>query len=198
MTTRDDVLELGTLRALAIRGFADNKAIAKIVGEPERIVAATLTAQAQDGLVKPRGGRVVGWSLTAEGRAVVTTALARQRVESGTQPDLEAGYEAFLTLNQPIKQLCTDWQLQGQPARCIKELASLHTRLVPWLTRLSIACPWFGMYVPRFADALGRLRGGDADAFTQPLSGSYHDIWMELHQDLLLALGRTRSDSDGH
>ena len=30
-----------------------------------------------------------------------------------------------------------------------------------------------------------------------PLSDSYHDVWMQLHEDLLLTLGRDRSTADG-
>ena len=54
----------------------------------------------------------------------------------------------------------------------------------------------FSAYGPRFAKALARLRAGDLDAFTRPLSGSYHDVWMELHQDLIVTLGMTRTAAD--
>ena len=54
----------------------------------------------------------------------------------------------------------------------------------------------FGPYSVAFAAALIRLRAGDGDAFTKPLTGSYHDVWMHLHEDLLLTLDRPRSDLD--
>ncbi len=44
--------------------------------------------------------------------------------------------------------------------------------------------------------ALDAFRGGDDDALAKPLSGSYHDVWMELHEDLLATLGRERTDAD--
>lgn len=37
----------------------------------------------------------------------------------------------------------------------------------------------------RLEDAVGRLRAGDDTALTKPLSGSYQDVWMELHQVLM-------------
>ena len=49
----------------------------------------------------------------------------------------------------------------------------------------------------RFSTALERLRAGDTDAFTRPLTDSYHDVWMQLHEDLLLTMGRERSSADG-
>jgi hypothetical protein len=66
------------------------------------------------------------------------------------------------------------------------------------LAELGTMSLWFNRYVSRLRAALDRLRAGALDALTKPLSGSYHDVWMELHQDLLLALGRTRSAADGH
>jgi hypothetical protein len=35
---------------------------------------------------------------------------------------------------------------------------------------------------------------GDRAAFTAPLVESYHTVWFELHQDLLLTLGRQRGE----
>ena len=32
-------------------------------------------------------------------------------------------------------------------------------------------------------------------SLTKPLTGSYHDVWMELHEDLLLTLGLAREDA---
>ena len=60
------------------------------------------------------------------------------------------------------------------------------------LAVMSTALPRLGGYRPRLEQAYDRLRNGDADAFTGVSCGSYHDIWMELHQDLILTLGIDR------
>ena len=60
------------------------------------------------------------------------------------------------------------------------------------------ALPRFASYALRLTRALERFKGGDGAALARPLSGSYHDVWMELHQDLLLSLAKERGDSDGH
>ncbi|MEY2591762.1 MAG: hypothetical protein QOJ67_3746, partial [Acidimicrobiaceae bacterium] len=125
-------------------------------------------------------------------------AMAAVRVATGIDVELERSYGEFLALNEPMKRLCTEWQLEGKPARCVHELTALHLDLEPVLAALGTTSPWFDRYPPRFRAALDRLRAGDSDALTKPLSGSYHDVWMELHQDLLLTLGRTRTDADGH
>jgi len=63
---------------------------------------------------------------------------------------------------------------------------------------LSAGLSRFRDYQDRLDAALDRLAAGDAAAFATPMSASYHCVWMELHQDLLLTLGRERDDADGH
>jgi hypothetical protein len=63
---------------------------------------------------------------------------------------------------------------------------------VAFLARLILVAGRFEWYRKRLDAALERLRGGQTMAFLSPLSDSYHDIWMELHQDLRLLLGPPR------
>jgi hypothetical protein len=52
----------------------------------------------------------------------------------------------------------------------------------------------FGRYRSRLRAALARVDEGDHDWLTSPRVDSYHSVWMQLHEDLLLALGTDRSD----
>jgi hypothetical protein len=47
---------------------------------------------------------------------------------------------------------------------------------------------------PRLTTALEKVKAGDQKQFTGVMCGSYHDVWMELHQDLLLTLGIDRAE----
>src|SRR3546814_1224843 len=47
-------------------------------------------------------------------------------------------------------------------------------------------------YGARFDHAIERVRAGDLDWFTKPMIASYHTVWFELHEDLLVTLGITR------
>ena len=38
-----------------------------------------------------------------------------------------------------------------------------------------------------------RVDAGDVRMFTGVMCGSYHDVWMELHEDLILTLGIDRA-----
>ena len=95
-----------------------------------------------------------------------------------------------------FKALCTEWQLHDHPRSCVQRLGERHREVDAIGHRLAGAITRFSPYPSRFDTALIRLRAGDANAFTKPLTGSYHDVWMHLHEDLLLTLDRPRSDLD--
>ena len=79
----------------------------------------------------------------------------------------------------------------------ISQLVHVHKRLLSCvLEPLEIALLRFAAYQVRLTAALDRVRGGDTAAFARPMADSYHDIWMELHQDLLLSAGRERGAAD--
>jgi hypothetical protein len=73
----------------------------------------------------------------------------------------------------------------------------VHKNAVPILDQLGNVAPRFGCYQARLAAALAAFGGGDNDALARPMTGSYHDVWMELHEDLLATLGRERTSDDG-
>ena len=58
----------------------------------------------------------------------------------------------------------------------------------------------YAPYAPRLTTALEKVKAGDQKLFTGVMCGSYHDVWMELHEDLILTLGIDRAKkgaSDG-
>ncbi len=101
-----------------------------------------------------------------------------------------------------LKEQCGKWQLrQGKPNEhddvtydtgVIDGLGAIDQKAGHVLDAMTTALPRLGVYRPRLEEAYDRLRHGDADAFTGVSCGSYHDIWMELHQDLILTLGIDR------
>jgi hypothetical protein len=70
----------------------------------------------------------------------------------------------------------------------------LDERVGPILRRLAEKVTRFAEYRPRLTDALRRVHDGENDWFVSPRIDSYHTVWMQLHEDLLLALGRERHD----
>lgn len=196
------------LHALRNRGQASVDDLVDITGLDATIAEEAAKAVETRGWARHRAaGQMSGWQLTADGRAF-QSALAVADAD-GSDSVVEMAYRDFCDHNVVFKQICTDWQLRpsgelndhsdaSYDAQIVDRLAALERPLVGLLDSIAAVIPRFGRYASRFAAARARIAAGDVRAFTRPLSGSYHDIWMELHEDLLATLGRARSELDGH
>jgi uncharacterized protein YaaQ len=187
------------LHALRIKGFAKSSAVAELTGLAIDEVDALLAALADDRLVGCREVRRL-WQLTPKGDAIHRQALVHEQLRTAGRDgrDLEAAhaYVGFMQLNDRFKQLCTDWQVRdGRPndhldpdydAQVIERLAALHADAAPVLDRLCNAIDRFAPYRDRLASTCRRVREGDTTMFTGVMCGSYHDVWMELHEDLIV------------
>ncbi|HEX6358762.1 hypothetical protein [Actinophytocola sp.] len=124
---------------------------------------------------------------------------------SDVERQVRSLYEAFLPVNHRLRDVCTGWQCHpdGRPndhsddaydAGVRDELDDVHDAVSPILRRLATALPRCAGYLPRLEDALDRLDDGDHSWLASPVIDSYHTVWMHLHQELLLALGVSRSE----
>ena len=89
----------------------------------------------------------------------------------------------------PIRHAAND-------AAVISDLDRVHEQIVGVLALAAAVVARLHRYDERLARALERVHEGDTAAFARPMYDSYHDIWMELHQDLLLTTGRERGADD--
>ena len=115
---------------------------------------------------------------------------------------LREHYERFLHLNDSFKTLCGKWQIRnGDPndhtdadydAACVAELRALHEKSISVIEGFAGSVDRFGSCHRRLTTSLSRLEEGETRMFTGVMCNSYHDIWMELHEDLvqLLAVDR--------
>lgn len=214
MEMDEDERRHAVMTALRVKGFADAAVVAEAVGLPADETAAVLDGLGEAGLATRREGAVSGWSLTPDGRATHAEGVAQERGRAGAVEALEASYSAFVPVNTDLKAACSDWQVRTVPdgakvpndhedadydLSVILRIGDVHRRtLADVVGPLQPACARFGSYATRFTSAWDRIEAGDRTAVARPLSGSYHDVWMELHQDLLVTLGKDRSDADGH
>lgn len=195
----DGARAFAVLHALRIKGMADVATLVSITGADVGTVEGLLTGLASRGEAKHLDARDV-WRLTEDGRAAHAVALASEIADR----DLSAlPYERFLALNSDFKQICTDWQVRrGEPndhgdaaydRAVLDRLVALDDDAEPVLDEIADVLDWTVRYRGRLSEALARLFGGDPKAFTGVLCDSYHDVWMELHEDLILTLGIDRA-----
>lgn len=187
--------EFEVLHATRVRGFATAEQIATSTGLQIPLIEQRLTDAAESGFVKQRSGRISGARLTPAGRARLLL-LTEKEVGEAERAGLAGAYDAFLAPNREFKALTTQWQSDKDLDRVLAGLDRIHGEVERILGDASASSARFGNYQRRFDDALARFRGGDESALARPMSESYHDVWMELHEDLLATLGRQRGDHD--
>ncbi|GAB93706.1 PEP-utilizing enzyme [Gordonia rhizosphera] len=187
--------EKEVLHAIRVRGFASLDQIVTSTALPSNVVAEILTTAEESGFVKQRSGRVTGARLTPAGRARLLL-LSEGTLTDQQHDGLVAAYQAFLAPNRAFKALTAAWQNDKDRDATLADLARIHAEVTRVLEDASAVQGRFATYSARLGEALDRFRGGDDDALARPLSESYHDIWMELHEDLLATLGRERDADD--
>lgn len=187
--TGTDLLVLHTLRCVGVAGAAR---LAEAAALPEPDVESELIDLAVSGLVTHLPGEFGGWSLTDAGRVSDAARIRDELDAAGARPRVAAAFDRFLLLNPEMLDLCTAWQLRTDDgARVLDALADFHLRADAVCADLAAALLRFRRYRDRLARALARARAGAVEYVADDLA-SYHTVWFQLHEDLLVTLGVPR------
>ena len=195
------------LHALRLGGFVGTSEVCRRSGLPADVAQAALDDAVRREWAIHRSGRLVGWNLTAQGRAEGERLLSLQLDRTGTRERVEEAYREFRGLNDAFLALCTDWQLvtvdgetrlndhtdPDHDAEVLARLDATHAAITPVVGALAGALDRFATYSDRFGAAVERVRAGHTDWFTKPVIDSFHTVWFELHEDLLATLGIERA-----
>ena len=193
------------VHALRTKGMAEVDAVAPATGLSADAVTDALHDLGERGWVRYReGARVSGWMLLGEGRAHAERLAAAEIEDSGLRPQIHSLYESFLELDPKLKEACTDFQLREDQTlndhtdpdyddEVIDRLAAVNECVQPVLAELARHLDRFGHYGPRLNHALSQVESGEINWFTKPSLDSYHEVWFELHEDLLVSLGIDRA-----
>ncbi len=145
--------------------------------------------------------------IARSGRARLETLLAEER--AGVDPTaMAAAYHDFRSVNTDFKALVTDWQLKGGPegtpnthddaeydAAVLARLDGVHARVTPIIDAAAAQLPRLSAYAVKLHVALDKVKAGETAWLTRPLIDSYHTVWFELHEELILANGLTRDEA---
>ena len=183
-----------THHALRIKGFAKTEVVAEVAGHDLDTAAQHLRDLQDAGHAQFREARSL-WQLTPDGRVAHVEALAVDTAHL-TPTSLSHLYEPFLALNERFKHLCGDWQLRaGAPndhadrhydSVVVSRLVALNVEVQPITIAAGDEFERWANYAPRLAQTCQRVVDGETSMFTGVMCGSYHDVWMELHEDLIL------------
>ena len=188
--------------ALRIKGFAKVDHLSPLAGLPEDEVTSHLEFMKASGLTHFREVRAL-WQLTPAGREAHTSVLIIDIGRPGFREGIAKPYPDFLTLNEAFKALCGDWQLRdgapndhsnvGYDRAVVERLTALNKNAEEITREFGRVAERFVGYVDRLNECQREVVGGAHNMFTGVMCGSYHDVWMELHEDLILSQGISRS-----
>ena len=190
----DQVLQV--LQVLRIKGRATPETLATAIG---------VEADRRDRAV--RAGR--GWSRTRRSVIASPTSAGERVDELYASERTQAGaviddmYETFLPINDEVKQIVTDWQMRDgrrpDGAQRPRDRAHDDERDRPAARRRRQGGTGAGvadrgatalrLLLPPAATGARRIRDGDHTMVAAPIKDSYHTVWFELHEDLLLLSG---------
>ncbi len=188
------------LQVLCLKGRATHEALGAAVDADATAAIADLEAA---GLVEHTK---LGYRVTELGRSRADELYARERERAG--PVIDAVYESFVPINDEVKQIVTDWQMRPvggeltindhsdrrHDERVIARLHRTDAQVSIALAPLSVALNRFDLYPRRLRRALTLVGEGDHSMLAAPLKDSYHTVWFELHEELIILSGRSRTD----
>jgi pyruvate,orthophosphate dikinase len=190
------------LQVLCLKGRATHEALGAAVEADATSAIAELEAA---GLVE---STKLGYRATDLGRKRADELYAYEREQAGAV--IDDVYESFVPINDDIKQIVTDWQMRQvggeltvndhsdsrHDERVIARLRRTDAKVSTTLAPLSDALDRFDLYPRRLRRALTLVGEGDHSMLAAPLKDSYHTVWFELHEELIILSGRSRADVD--
>lgn len=190
-----------TFHALRIKGFGKADVLAEVADLPVDVVEEHLQSLLAREWAMFREARQL-WQLTPAGREEHRVALSADTAGVDLAA-LSGPYHEFLALNDRFKALCADWQLRnGEPndhsdadydAEVIARLSDIDQAARPVVAAMGAVLARLAPYAPRLEHTCQRVAAGETNMFTGVMCGSYHDVWMELHEDLILTQGIDRA-----
>lgn len=191
--------ELKILQAIRLKGRVSESDLAATVDEDPATVAVAVASLCEAGHVS--AGKAL--RITPEGRVRLAELLAEER-SAVDQTVIAAVYDEFRFVNAEFKELASDWQIKdGEPnshddpdydTAVLARLDAIHERALPIVTAAAVQVPRLSAYADKLSAAIAKLKAGEPAWFTRPIIDSYHTVWFELHEELIIATGLSRED----
>jgi hypothetical protein len=206
MSYRSDP-RLLVLHGLRLKGVVGPDSVASATGLSTAEVLAQLDELGTQGMVVQHEGLLAGWTLTQAGRLEHDRLVSDELAQVGARTTVEQGYHGFLRLNSGVLDACSRWQVRDVGGRMVRndhadtrydaavvrDLSSALDHVRPVGERLAGVLERFRPYAPQLEQAMVKVRSGDGDYVAKPVIPSFHTVWFEMHEDLLVTLGLDRS-----
>ncbi|MCU1644928.1 MAG: hypothetical protein JWN03_5203 [Nocardia sp.] len=188
------------LHVIRLRAGLGVEPLAKILGMPPQEARVLVDTIREAGLVRAVRGN---WIVTSDGIAADDAAVERWR-DHAEPRDLELVEQfdrSFIGPNEAVKATISRWQSHRATLSTDEIATELHiavSQLTFPLGAHTGVARVFDDYRERLLKLLDHAAGGDDSAISGIRAESFHQVWMELHAELLQLSGRARTAADGY
>lgn len=203
-TGDDHVTPEDAVRAIHLKGFVTAEALAPVLMTSIENVEPLLSELESADIVKPVGEM---YQLTESGKERAETLMSEDR-EEWTVERASRALDGFLPLDARLKETVTAWQMReidGEQVMndhsdeeydrgVLERFFDLHEDARTWLEPFEGELTRLGTYHARLDRAVATVQDGDHAFIASPRIDSYHNVWFELHEDLIQLAGRTREE----
>jgi hypothetical protein len=200
--------QVAMLRLLSAGGMVDEPRMRSLLeqralfsGEATGRCLASLIAA---GLVESPLPELLG--ITESGKQALRDVIQARRRH--IIPLLEGpAWAGFVALDTELKKVCSMWQVRQDSMGSlnthddpeydfgvIERLREVHSRLRDLVRSVSGLEMELEDLTVELDNAMARISEGDFDYFTGVQLNSFHNLWFELHEDLLCTMGLDRSE----
>jgi hypothetical protein len=183
--------EFLVLNSVYLRKIASRSAVAECSGLSTETVAAEVDRAAAAEHVFDVGDGML--MLSESGTQAILAEYRSRYGDLRASGEAEQWYGRFELLNGQFLTAISAWQQDGatEPGR-LDKLLRLVERQVKALQSVAGQIPRYALYRTRFEQALDKVERGSSEYVVSPNVDSIHNIWFELHEDILTVLGRPR------
>lgn len=192
------------VRAIHLKGFVTAEALSPVLMTSTENVESLLSGLESEDLVNPVGEM---YQLTQSGKERAETLMSEDR-EDWTVERASRALDGFLSLDARMKEIVTAWQMREVDGErvmndhsdeeydrgVLERFFGLHEDTRAWLEPLTTEMTRLGTYLARLDSATAEIRSGNHAFIASPRIDSYHNVWFELHEDLIQLAGRTREE----
>jgi hypothetical protein len=199
---------IAVLQTVRLKGRLAPASFAAVSGLDAQQAALVLSRCISAGFVsQPANDGPVRITLPGQDELARLLALERAQLNEAA---LALAYDEFEPHNRALKQIVSDWQLRdaavpndhsdaGYDAAVLARLVALNGDSRSMLLAVVSEVPRLAHYPRRLDSALASIAAGEPAYVARPTVDSYHQVWFELHQELLdcLALSRAEETAAG-
>jgi hypothetical protein len=179
------------LNALYLKKMASAGDLAEMSDLPADQVRAMVSGFLERGWLLDMGSELL---IQPEGMAQVQGYYRETYSDLSQREEMLRWYARFEAINSQFIKLVTDWQQAGGDPRVEERVIATVGRLVKLIGEIAQLVPRYAGYIRRFERSVTTVDQGNPDFVCTPTVDSLHNIWFEFHEDILMILGKERTE----